>query len=57
MVNVIIYLSFINTYTQTFRSSTIEPFFESLPDHLSDVNARTSFVIVFQSLDIATGFR
>ena len=57
MLLVIIYFSFLNVYNQNVRSSTIEPFFESLPDHLREVNPSNTFIIFLESLDIASGLR
>ena len=52
-----IYFSFVNAYNQDFRSSTIEPFFESLPDHIREINPRTNLVVQFEALNIANGLR
>ncbi len=54
LLSAIIYFSFINVYNQNIRSSTIEPFFESLPDNLREVNFRTSYVYIDSFENIAS---
>ncbi len=57
MLCVLIHFSFVNVYNQNIRSSTIEPFFEKLPDHLRGVNHHSSFVLNFGALPPSIGFR
>ncbi len=45
MLCVLIYFSFINVYNQNVRSSTIEPLFESLPNHIREINPRVKFLM------------
>ncbi len=51
-----IIFAFLSTYNQNLRSSTIEPFFEDLPDHISEVNSRESLIRQFDFSTMATGF-
>ena len=57
ILHVIIFFAFLNTYNQSLRSSTIEPFFEDLPDDIRDVNAHESLVRVFGHMELTTGLR
>ncbi len=54
LLSVLIFFSFINVYNQNIRSSTIEPFFESLPDHVDEVNMRTSYLTKFEFVVAST---
>ena len=56
MLCLLIYFSFINTYNQNIRASTIEPFFETLPDHLNQVNPHKSIVVMYGPYQFASGF-
>ena len=54
---VLLYFSFFNTYNQNIRSSTIEPFFESLPDHIREINSRESVILFWEPIDMASGLK
>ncbi len=55
MLSALIHFAFLNAYYQTFRSSTIEPFFESLPNNVENVDVRTSLVMIWKHFDVASG--
>ena len=57
ILSVFINFAFLNTYNQNIRSSTIEPFFEVLPNHIREVNSRESLVLIWENLHMAFGFR
>ncbi len=46
----LIHFLFLTAYMQDFRSSTIEPFFESLPGHLRNLNPRKHLLLEWGSL-------
>ena len=50
-MSVLIYFSFLQTYNQDFRSYTIEPFYESLPSHIRDLNPRLNLVFSWEGFD------
>ena len=57
MLFLLIHLSFSNIYIQDFRSSTIEPFYEKLPDHIQNVNLHESIVLYWERLDFPSSLR
>ncbi len=57
MLCILIYFSFFQIYNQDFRSSTIEPFYEWLPDHIRDINPHSYLVLYYESIDFASAFR
>ncbi len=42
----LMYFSFGQVYNQDFRSSTIEPFFEKLPDRIDDIDLQGTLTFV-----------
>ena len=48
---------FINTYNQNIRSSTIEPFYESLPNNLNEVDDKNSLVFFAESFNVYSAVR
>lgn len=53
MLSVLLNFAFLNTYNQNVRSTKIDQFFETLPDHLKDVQPYKSLVLHWERMEIS----
>ncbi len=53
MLFCLLYFSFLTVYNQEVRTITIEPFFEELPKHISELNPEIHLLLNLESLDLA----
>ncbi len=52
----LIHFSFLHTYIQDFRASTIEPLFEFLPGAIKDLNPRMDLVLTWQNVPLSYSY-